>query len=29
VHAAGYNAAPLVSYVVRYYYGRRIVDERV
>jgi hypothetical protein len=28
VHAAGYNAAPLVSYVVRYYYGERIVDER-
>lgn len=29
VHAAGYNAAPLVNYVVRYYFDRRIVDERV
>jgi hypothetical protein len=28
VHAAGYQAAPLVSYVVRNYYGERIVDER-
>jgi hypothetical protein len=28
VHAAGYNAAPLVSYVVRYYFGQRVVDEQ-
>jgi hypothetical protein len=28
VHAAGYSAAPLVSYVVRYYFGRRVIDER-
>lgn len=27
VHAAGYRAAPLVTYVVRHYYGERIVDE--
>jgi hypothetical protein len=28
VHAAGYNAAPLVSYVVRYHFGQQIVDHR-
>jgi hypothetical protein len=28
VHAAGYNAAPLVNYVVRYYFNRHIIDER-
>lgn len=28
VHAAGYNAAPLVSYVVRHHFGQQIFDKR-
>ncbi len=28
VHAAGYSAAPLVSYVVRYHFGQQIIDDR-
>lgn len=28
VHAAGFQAAPLVPYVVRHYYGEPVIDRR-
>lgn len=28
VHAAGFHAAPLVTYVVRHYFGEPVIDRR-